>query len=250
MRPVPGAPPVAVSCVLVVDDHRMFAELLAHRLRREAAIEHAQVACTVQQARAAVGARAPDVVLLDPYLERGAAVELLGDLRLLENRPRVVVLADPALEPPSTVELDPHCCGWISKESPFEDLVETIEAVRRGQPPRPPARRHAEASADGSYDLATTGPVLPMQRDGLADDDPRVRQPRLTARQAEVLQCLVGGMTRAEISTRLGLSPHTVRDHVRHLFGIAGVTCTTDLVGWAEAGELARPRRARVVHGP
>jgi DNA-binding CsgD family transcriptional regulator len=89
-----------------------------------------------------------------------------------------------------------------------------------------------------------------MQRDGLADDDPRVRQPRLTARQAEVLQCLVGGMTRAEISTRLGLSPHTVRDHVRHLFGIAGVTCTTDLVGWAEAGELARPRRARVVHGP
>ncbi len=233
---------VDIASVLVVDDHRVFAELLTMRLRRDAAVEHAQVACTVEQARAAVDQRAPDVVLLDPELEGGSGLELIPHLRLLENRPLVVVLADVAHTSLEVLGLDTDECTLVSKESPFEDLVHAIRAVRRGRLLHPPLG-HGPAA-----------PAVRVPQDGRLDDGPRGDlepgpAPTLTARQADVLRCLLAGMTRAQVASGLGLSPHTVRDHVRHLFRIAGVTSTPDLVSWAGPGEVTPPRRPRRLEG-
>lgn len=41
----------------------------------------------------------------------------------------------------------------------------------------------------------------------------------LSAREREIVTLLAGGHTNAEISRLLGLSPHTVGDHVKHVFG-------------------------------
>jgi DNA-binding NarL/FixJ family response regulator len=231
MSLVDGATLGDVASVLVVDDHRVFAELLAERLRRETAVDDANVACTVEQARSAVGRRAPDVVLLDPGLEQGSGLDLIPHLDALDTRPRLVVLADDTTAS-SLVHLLPEDCGLVSKESPFEDLLRVIDAVQRGE-----VRRSA----------GVVVPMHPGHRPDLVEAPPEAA---LTERQAEVLDCLLAGMTRAEIATQLRLSPHTVRDHVRHLFRILGATSTPDLQSRARGGPVAEPRRLRVVPGP
>lgn len=47
---------------------------------------------------------------------------------------------------------------------------------------------------------------------------------RLTARQREVLELLLGGRSNKEIGRVLGLSPFTVRNHVSDLFAALGVS--------------------------
>lgn len=237
-------PLVDVASVLVVDHHRVFAELLAERLRRETAVDHTYVACTVQQARSAVGRLAPDIVLLDPDLEGGSGLDLISHLDTLEARPRVVLLADGI--PASTLgHAFPGSCACVSKESPFEELLRAIDAAQRAEVLRP---------TDGSR---LPGPA--SERPGVVvrtplDNRPEVVQAgsggALTERQAEVLDCLLAGMTRAEVASRLRLSQHTVRDHVRRLFRTLGVASTPELLGLARVGAVAEPRRLQVVPDP
>ncbi len=239
--PVSGDLRVAVASVLVVDGHRVFAELLAERLRRDAAVEHAHVACTVEQARSAVGRRAPDVVLLDPDLEGGSGLELIPHLEQLRSRPRVVVLAERTGVP---VDELPDDVGWVSKESPFEELLRAMDAMQRGEAPRPTDSGTSHPTADRSA-------VVVQLRGGGGPDAPEAGAARsLTERQAAVLECLLAGMTRAEVATRLRLSPHTVRDHVRHLFRILDVTSTPELLARMQAGAVTEPRRLHLVPGP
>jgi DNA-binding CsgD family transcriptional regulator len=50
----------------------------------------------------------------------------------------------------------------------------------------------------------------------------------LTLREREVLACMVGGLSRAEIATRLSLSAHTVRSHARNILAKLGVHSTLE----------------------
>lgn len=53
---------------------------------------------------------------------------------------------------------------------------------------------------------------------------------RITAREREVLQFIARGFTTAEMAEQLGISRHTVRDHVKALFTKVGVRSRTELV--------------------
>lgn len=53
---------------------------------------------------------------------------------------------------------------------------------------------------------------------------------RVTAREQEVLQFIARGYTTAEMAVQLGISQHTVRDHVKALFTKVGVRSRTELV--------------------
>jgi DNA-binding CsgD family transcriptional regulator len=53
---------------------------------------------------------------------------------------------------------------------------------------------------------------------------------RLTHREQEVLEFLARGMTTVEITRRLGISAHTVRDHIKSLFAKVGVRSRAELV--------------------
>ena len=51
----------------------------------------------------------------------------------------------------------------------------------------------------------------------------------LTARESEVTRRLLIGLARKSIATQLGISPHTVNDHIKSVF---------DKTGTSSAGEL------------
>jgi DNA-binding CsgD family transcriptional regulator len=55
----------------------------------------------------------------------------------------------------------------------------------------------------------------------------------LTAREREVLQCMVDGMNRTDIAARLGVSENTVRTHAQNLIAKLGVHSTLESVALA-----------------
>ena len=60
----------------------------------------------------------------------------------------------------------------------------------------------------------------------------------LTDRELEVLRLLARGDTNAEISLHLGISPHTVKSHVIHIFNKLGVNDRTQAAVWAARHHL------------
>lgn len=66
----------------------------------------------------------------------------------------------------------------------------------------------------------------------LMDDDVFLAEP-LTPRELEVLAFMGKGNTNPEISKALGISPHTVKSHVIHIFNKLGVNHRTQAVVWA-----------------
>lgn len=71
--------------------------------------------------------------------------------------------------------------------------------------------------------------VMSRQRDA-ADRDARERYARLSARECEVAELVVEGLTNKEIGKVLGLSPRTVETHRAHLADKLGVASLAQLI--------------------
>ena len=63
--------------------------------------------------------------------------------------------------------------------------------------------------------------------------------PGLTAREAEVLRLVAGGMTTREVAGALFLSERTVTNHLTHIFGKIGVANRAGATAYAHRHHLA-----------
>lgn len=178
--------------VFLVDDHRVFTDLLALGLDASPDLRCRGVAHSIAEARATTPAY--DVAVVDLQLPDGSGLDLVGFLRpvlLLTAHPHAARRAGAA--------------GVLGKEAP---LAEILAAIRR-------------VAAGGAVEPAATWP---------AD------APHLTPRELDVLVELGRGRDAARIAVALGLSLHTVRDHIRALMAKLGVHSQLDAV--VTAGRL------------
>jgi DNA-binding NarL/FixJ family response regulator len=110
--------------------------------------------------------------------------------------------------------------GWVSKDIDYDGLLAAIKAARAGH-------------------FALVGRPLDGLLRLLLGQDPASRAGmlpyELTAREREVLECLVGAMSTREIAEQLYISAHTVRTHIQHLLRRAGLHSTAELVADARA---------------
>ena len=207
------------TSILLVDDHRVFADVLSMRLRGEPQVRAVEVAYSLDDARKLVTSFRADVVLLDFQLADECGLELLPDIDGLPARPDVLVLSGVSDTSSIVDALEVGVQGWVSKDASFDVLLLATAEVVRGHMYLPPTL------------------VKPVVRQLLSE----ARGPRpgpsfvddLSQRELEVLRCLVSGMTRREIAARLYLSVNTVRTHVQHLLRRADQHSTVALVATA-----------------
>ena len=74
--------------------------------------------------------------------------------------------------------------------------------------------------AEGCDEGEAVAALAEAVREGLGESSARRR---LTRRQDEVLKLVASGFSRKEIAARLGLSEHTVRNHLTRLYAVLGV---------------------------
>ncbi|GGO88395.1 response regulator transcription factor [Wenjunlia tyrosinilytica] len=249
--------------VLVVDDHRIFAESLAAALAAEPDVDvsaaGSDAAAQRCLERAAADGRRYNVLLVDADLGTGAvrppAVPALQ--RVPEQRT--------AEQPAPAVQ---HIGGGRESAHPAGDGIALVERVRNDHPgtrtvvlaerddPRRAARA-LQAGASGwvakdcslSRLLAVVRGVLrdethlpPALLTGVLRELTAARRHRteserlvesLTPREQEVLRCMVAGLGRKAVAERLYLSPHTVRTHMQNVLGKLGVHSTLAAVALA-----------------
>ncbi len=206
--------------LLVVDDHRIFAEVLSMRLMREPGVDEVRVAYGLDEAKVLSHRSPPDVVVLDYELEGQPGPLLIEELNDLPVPPPVLMLSASSSSKDIVDALGAGAAGWVLKGTQVDVLLSAIEEVLEGR----------------TYlDPTTVRPVVQhLLRDNrsrsehsFVDDLPR--------RQVEVLRCLVSGLSRAEIAERLYISANTVRTHVQHLLHASGEHSTLALVSRARA---------------
>ncbi|MBO1336535.1 response regulator transcription factor [Streptomyces sp. VRA16 Mangrove soil] len=230
--------------VLVVDDHRIFAESLAAALAAEPDVDvsaagsgPAALRCLD---RAAAEGRRFDVLLVDADLGAaslqgmrpptvvpdGAAkdglvdgISLVAGVRSGQPAVRTVVLAERDDPRRAALALQAGASGWVAKDCSLSRLLTVIRGVLRDETHLPPA--------------LLTGVLreLTAARKHRTESERLVES--LTPREREVLRCMVAGLGRKAVAERLFLSPHTVRTHMQNVLGKLGVHSTLAAVALA-----------------
>jgi two-component system nitrate/nitrite response regulator NarL len=194
--------------VLVVDDHRTFAEALALAVRLERDME-AEVASTGGDAVDIAEREHPNVVLLDMEMPGMGGIETIRRMRETHPDAKVVVLSAHEDDLVKARAVEAGAIGYVSKFTPLTDLPDLVRKAHRGEPildkqERSRLLRH-----------------LRHRRHQEATERQRVN--RLTPRQTEILQLLAEGIPASEIAGRLGMSPLTMRTHVQNILTRLGV---------------------------
>ena len=201
--------------VLIVDDERLFAELLRVALRSADGIEVLDVVHDVQTAVRRMTELRPDVVLADYHLPDGTGSDIARTVRAtLPDTSVLILTGDPSVSTLSDVARS-GAVGHLTKDRPFDDVVEAVRAAALGEILFAPSELQR----------------LLLER----ETRPRPLEP-LTARELEVLQLLAEGASTTQASDQLGISSATLRAHVQAILRKLGAHSRLEAV--AEAARL------------
>ncbi len=200
--------------VLIVDDERLFAELLRVALRGADGIEVIDIVHDAATAVERAKALRPEVVLADYHLPDGTGADVARALRQLDSTAVVVLTADPSAETLADVARS-GAVGHLTKERGFAEVVESVRAAASGE-------ILFEANE--------------LQRLLLERETTRKPIEPLTARELEVLRLLASGASSQVASATLGISTATLRAHVQNVLRKLGAHSRLEAV--AEAARL------------
>jgi DNA-binding NarL/FixJ family response regulator len=201
--------------ILLVDDHAIFREALAHLLvSTDPSLTIVGSAATGRDAVKAVIKLEPDLVLLDLMLTGTSGISTLRELRRLDARCRILVLTA-IVEPGFAVDaFSAGADGYALKEQSIEELIEAIGRVSRGTPYVAPRIEQSIRLNGEPIDRSAVAGVIAS----------------LSAREREVFQLVVAGYTNLRISGELFISVKTVETHRTRINKKLRVHSTVELV--------------------
>lgn len=204
--------------VLVVDDHRTFAEALALAVQLEKGLA-VHVAASGAEAIEMAEQRRPDVILMDIEMPGMGGIAAIRQINETHPDASIIVLSAHDDELTRARAVEAGAVGYISKLTPLSTVPDLVRRVHRGEP----------ILDDAEIERLTR--LLRHRRHQEATE--RQRANRLTARQTEILQLIADGVPGQEIALRLSMSPLTLRTHVQNILTRLGVHTKLDAVGMA-----------------
>jgi two-component system nitrate/nitrite response regulator NarL len=189
-----------MTAIAVVDDHALLANALADSLQREGFDAVGIVPTPAVDVEAVVADLRPDVVLLDLDLGAcGPSTPLIPALRALGAK---VIVVTGETSPARLGDcIESGADGVLSKAASFETLLDGVKNLIDNLSPMSPGAREQ---------------LLARAREQRECDRRRTRRfERLTARERDVLDALMDGLSAEEIAAETYVSMTTVRSHIR-----------------------------------
>jgi DNA-binding NarL/FixJ family response regulator len=191
--------------LLIVDDHPAILDAARNALLAAGVAETIDRASTLQEAREILAREAGfALVILDLSLTDARRLEAV--LAMRESHPDVPVLIFSGDESTETIANAFECSarGYVPKSQPLAVLEGAVRAVLAGGTYIPPQALRAMGME------LSPAPTPPKEA--------RAALPNLTARQSDAYRLLLQGMPNKVIASRLDISEHTVKEHLRIVY--------------------------------
>lgn len=199
--------------VVIVDDHRMFAESLSRLLSDEPDITVLGVGWTAAEAIDLLERHQPRVVLVDYVLPDRNGVELAEEVKRRRPDTMIVMLTGSTDDRVLLKAIEAGCSGFLTKDRAANEVVDAVRAAAAGEALISPAQ------------LARLLPKLSRTHRAVGAD--------LTDRERELLTHLASGHTNKVIAGELHLSVNTVRNYVQSVLTKLGAHSKLEAVSTA-----------------
>jgi two-component system, NarL family, nitrate/nitrite response regulator NarL len=189
--------------VLIVQDHPLLASAIARVLEGQPDLAVSGVSGSGADAVEAVAQHRPDVVLMDfrlPDVTGPAAA------RTIKNTHADAAIVFHSADESETALLDAIDAGaiaYLTKDATADQIIEAVRRASKGEV-LIPVELFARAIARQRAVITKK-----RERDQLLAD--------FTPRELDILHLLAEGLDTIAMSRRLGIAPHTVEWHVRHV---------------------------------
>jgi DNA-binding NarL/FixJ family response regulator len=205
--------------IALVDDHKLFREGIRALLATDPDLEIVAEASRADQAYSAIEEANPDVVLLDYFLPGIAGPTVAREILRRDEDRRILMLSMYLDEDRVAQALEAGALGYASKDQSARELIEAIRAVAEGERYlAPPLSR------------ALLEDYLRIRRDGQRAATPLGA---LTAREKEIFELAVRGLSNEAIAQHLSISKRTVETHRGRILRKLHVHSATELVRFA-----------------
>ena len=206
--------------VFLVEDHALFASGVRSELGEEFHV--VGQAGSVAEAVAAIGASAPDVVLLDVHLPDGSGASVVERVAVEHPETRFLALSVSDAAEDVIAVIRAGARGYVTKSIAPAELADAVRRVHEG---------------DAVFSPRLAGFVL----DAFAGTIPPPIDPeldQLTAREREVLRLIARGYAYKEVARELHISVKTVEAHVSAVLRKLQLTNRYELSRWASDRRL------------
>jgi len=169
---------------------------------------------TVAEAAASIGASPPDLCLVDLQLPDGSGLEFISRLKAAPRPARCLILTVLGDRESVLAALRSGADGYLLKDTPPEQLRRAMLDTLAGEAPMSP---RAASYLLEIWKAASERAEIP-------------KDAALTPREVEMLQLFSRGLSYRETAESLGISPHTIGDHVKSAYRKLNVHSCTEAI--------------------
>jgi len=208
--------------VLIVDDHRCFADLLSAALASVDGIRCLGTASSAAEGIERVRELGPSVVVMD--IQMPGTDGLVATRRLREASPQTAVAVVTGHQDGEWVAraAQAGASAFIPKGGSLAEMIAMLKAAR-------PGRMSVAPSVLGTGGSRSDGSRADSRRDGHVD---------LTARELEVLGYIGQGLQAKSIAKVMGISVHTCRGYIKAVYAKLHVSSRIEAVNRARQLQL------------
>jgi DNA-binding NarL/FixJ family response regulator len=203
--------------IVLVDDHEVVRLGLKVLLEQS---DHFEVVGEANNAKEAVeiaGEFRPDIVLMDIRLPGASGIEACEEITQLYPEVRVVMLTSYAEDEMLFSAIRAGASGYLLKQINSEDLIHSLESVRRG---------------DALLDPSVTQRVFQEVRRAVKEEEASAFA-ILSQQEKHVLILVSEGKTNREIAKSLFLGEGTVRNYVSSILSKLGASNRAEAAAYA-----------------
>ncbi len=187
--------------ILVVDDHGLFRDGIVSLLKAAGKSVVGQAENGVEAIEQANLLR-PDLILMDIDMPIMNGIEALQHIRRKLPATKVVMLTVSNEDTNLIKAVQAGAAGYLLKNLRAEEFLSSLDGLQRGE-------------------VAMTRKTVSQMVTALSNEEQRkaqnLGQPRLTARETELLQFVAEGMSNREIAETMHISKNTVKYHMKNI---------------------------------